>query len=217
MRRSSSSIGIGLVVVSIVALSPALHAQQATPRMLTIEELAERITRAEAALTSRMRAYRPLVEVYIQNLATDERLGTVPTGDEYFIGQFDWTDSQGPKLLALSPPKGSLRQKASVFSHPFSAQYLPDGFAATSVPDWRLLDRQRYAFTYVKREFLGEARCLVLDVRPKGDRGDGFTGRIWVEDRDYNIAVSTASTAMSIRRCRAFSARSCRFTSTAGA
>ena len=138
--------------------------------MLTIEEVAERITRAEAALTSRMRAYRPLVEVYIQNLATDERLGTVPTGDEYFIGQFDWTDSQGPKLLALSPPKGSLRQKASVFSHPFSAQYLPDGFAATSVPDWRLLDRQRYAFTYVKREFLGEARCLVLDVRPKLDR-----------------------------------------------
>src|SRR5439155_1424629 len=36
-------------------------------------------------------------------------------------------------------------------------------------------------------EFLGEARCLVLDVKPKGNSGDGFSGRIWVEDRDYNV------------------------------
>ena len=66
-------------------------------------------------------------------------------------------------------------------------QYLPAGFAATTVPDWRLIDRQRYDFAFVRREFLGEARTMVLDIHPKGDSADGFTGRIWVEDRDFNI------------------------------
>jgi hypothetical protein len=40
----------------------------------------------------------------------------------------------------------------------------------------------------VRREFLGELRCLVIDVAPRKDSGKGrFLGRIWVEDQDYNI------------------------------
>jgi len=40
----------------------------------------------------------------------------------------------------------------------------------------------------VRREFLGEARCIVMDVQPKDKAPKGlFTGRIWVEDRDFNI------------------------------
>jgi hypothetical protein len=49
-------------------------------------------------------------------------------------------------------------------------------------------DRQHYNFEYVRREFLGEVRCLVFDVDPvrKNDKGR-FVGRIWVEDQDYHI------------------------------
>jgi hypothetical protein len=54
-------------------------------------------------------------------------------------------------------------------------------------PDWRGLDRKRYAFTFVRREFLGESRCFVFDVRPLRDGKAGFVGRIWIEDRDYNL------------------------------
>ena len=43
-------------------------------------------------------------------------------------------------------------------------------------------------FDYVKREFLGEVRCLVFDVTPLPKSGKGrFLGRIWVEDQDYHI------------------------------
>src|SRR6202042_3250117 len=43
-------------------------------------------------------------------------------------------------------------------------------------------------FTFVRREFLGELRCLVIDVQPREDAPPGrFMGRIWVEDQDYNI------------------------------
>jgi hypothetical protein len=45
-----------------------------------------------------------------------------------------------------------------------------------------------YNLTFVRREFLGETRCLVIDVQPKESSGKGrFLGRIWVEDQDYNI------------------------------
>jgi len=180
---------IRIVVVAMVlfAAVPAPQAQQPpadTGMTMTLDEFVNRITRSESALIARMRAYHPLVEVYVQNLAPDPRTGTVPTKDEYFLGQFDGQD--GPKLTPLSPNKGSFSQGA-LLTRPFSTQYLPDGFAATAVPDWRVLDRQRYEFIFVRREFVGEARCLVFDVRPRGDSSDGFTGRIWVEDREFNI------------------------------
>ena len=178
-------VRIVLVAGTVVVAAPAVEAQTPASGSMTIEEIADRITAAESALTARMRAYHPIVEVYIQNLAPDDKLGTVPVKDEYFLGQFDGR-AEGPKLLPLSPREGSFATPA-LLARPFATQYLPDGFAAATVPDWRLLNRQRYEFTFVRREFLGEARCLVFDVQPKGDVRDGFSGRIWVEDRHFNI------------------------------
>lgn len=179
-------IRIGIVIAVLPAIAPAPHAQQtpAAGTTLSVEQVADRITAAESALTARLRAFHPLVEVYLQNLTPDDKLGSIPTHDEYFLGQFDWKD--GPKLIPLSINKGSFQQQ-SVIKKPFGVQYLPDGFAAMTVPDWRLVDKQRYEFAFVRREFLGEARCLVFDLKPRGDVTDGFTGRIWVEDRDFNI------------------------------
>jgi hypothetical protein len=49
-------------------------------------------------------------------------------------------------------------------------------------------DKQHYKFDYVRREFLGEVRCLVFDVTPQEKTGKGrFLGRIWVEDQGFNI------------------------------
>ena len=66
-------------------------------------------------------------------------------------------------------------------------RFLPGGFAQMVLLD-QDFQRKYYDFTYVHREFLGEIRCVVIDVQPKKDAGDGrFVGRIWVEDQDYNI------------------------------
>src|SRR5256885_9725646 len=153
-----------LVIAGVALLAAVPRAQQpeqAPPAgtTMTLEAVADRITASESALVARLRAFHPLVEVYLQNLTPDEKLGPVPTHDEYFLGQFDWRD--GPKLTPLSINKGSFSQQSMV-KKPFGVQYLPDGFAAMTVPDWRLVNRQRYDFTLVRREFLGEARCLVF-------------------------------------------------------
>ena len=180
-----STIFLSLVLVIGVAIMTSASAQQEpTGTTITIEALAERMIQAESALTARMRAFRPIVEVYVQNVEPHQRLGTVPIKDEYFLGQFYWTDQEGPKLRPLTADRMGM---SGWLARPFTLQLKPDGFAAMTAPDWRLLHASRYTFTYVRREFLGEVRCLVLDVQPRVDGRDGFTGRIWVEEVDYNI------------------------------
>jgi len=148
------------------------------------DEIIDRMSKAERAVLDRLKTSHPLMEVYIQSVAPDEARGWVPTDDNYFLGQLQFDD--GPALR----PFGQREQREQrgvmlrVLSNPPS---VGDAFAAMVAPDWRVLDRKRYEFTYVRREFLGESRCFVFDVRPLRDGKEGFVGRIWIEDRDYNL------------------------------
>ena len=179
---------IALFVITGATATISTSAQQAPAgTTMTIEALAERIMQSESQLTARMRAFRPIVEVYAQNVEPHPTLGTVPIRDEYFLGQFDWSDLEGPKLKRLTPEKGTRQQMSEWLARPFGLQLKPEGFAAMTVPDWRWLNNKHYDFKFLRREFLGEVRCLVLDVQPRVDSRDGFTGRIWVEDRDFSI------------------------------
>jgi hypothetical protein len=174
-------------VLGLLVLSAGPRAQQQSPAVgagLSIEAFVDRFTKAESTLTERMATYHPLVEVYFQHLAPDPTVGTVPTGDDYFIGQFDNKDRFN--LSPLTAGRGWFR-RSGLMNRPFGFDYVPSGFAATTVPDRRMLDRTRYEFKFVRREFLDEVRTLVLDVQPKGGDRDGFKGRLWVEDRDFNI------------------------------
>jgi hypothetical protein len=70
----------------------------------------------------------------------------------------------------------------------FSTEFVPRGFLQMIYVDMNGLDRQHYKMDYVRREFLGEVRCLVFDVNPLPKAGKGrFVGRIWVEDQNYHI------------------------------
>jgi hypothetical protein len=146
------------------------------------DDIIDRMGRAERAVLERLRTSHPLMEVYIQNVAPDEARGWVPTDDNYFLGQLEFDDWPTLRPLGQEP-----RERRGVILRLISDRpSLGDGFAAMVAPDWRGLERKRYEFTYVRREFLGESRCFVFDVRPVRD-GKGFVGRIWIEDRDYNL------------------------------
>jgi hypothetical protein len=61
------------------------------------------------------------------------------------------------------------------------------GFAQMVVLDTDF-QKRFYDFNFVRREFLGEVRCLVIDVQPRPtEKVARFKGRIWVDDQDYNI------------------------------
>ena len=145
------------------------------------DDIIDRMSRAERAVLERLRTSHPLMEVYIQNVAPDEARGWVPTDNNYFLGKLQFDD--GPTLR----PFGRREQRGVMLRLISNRPSLEDAFAAMVAPDWRVLERKRYEFTYVRREFLGESRCFVFDVRPLRDGKEGFVGRIWIEDRDYNL------------------------------
>ncbi|MBV9086706.1 MAG: M48 family metalloprotease, partial [Acidobacteriaceae bacterium] len=146
--------------------------------------LSQVVAREDQFLTN-IKSYSPLLETYIQNMKPDQELGSVPAGDQYFIGRLDMTKGVGE--IAFTEDKGGFIHRL-FGSFPGSAmKYAGAGFA-TITPDTRGVDTNIYDYIYIRREFLGEVRCLVFDLSPKKGSGQGrFQGRIWVEDQNYNI------------------------------
>jgi hypothetical protein len=168
-----------VLVLSVMPLRA--HAQ--TPSM---DEVVDRIVTQEKAEMQMLRQYSPLVETYIQMLRSDPKLGPVPAGDRYFLGKAQLAN--GVDLEPFSSDEGGVRRKLSTLGNVFSVEFLPRGFLQMIYLDTNGFDQQNYRFDYVRREFLGEVRCLVFDVAPSATAGKGrFMGRIWVEDQTYHI------------------------------
>jgi hypothetical protein len=76
------------------------------------------------------------------------------------------------------------KKSAAAPEAPEHVSYFPEGFAQMALIDTRNFDRKTYKFDYVRREFLGDVRCLVFDLSPVDSEQPGkFIGRIWVEDQ----------------------------------
>ncbi|MFZ0732390.1 MAG: M48 family metalloprotease, partial [Candidatus Sulfotelmatobacter sp.] len=128
------------------------------------------------------------VETYLQNLTSDPQLGPVPSGDHYFLGRMDMGETVDRKDYLKEQDKGMETRLMGGFQKLFKVQYQPMGFSWMVYADRTDFDREHYDFRYVRREFLGDVRCLVFDVTPKKNSGRGrFLGRIWVEDKGFNI------------------------------
>jgi hypothetical protein len=179
-----SILAFSTLAAAAFAVPPA--PPQATAR--TMDEVVDRVITNENRLNNQMSKYRPLVETYIQNLKPDKDLGYTPAGDKYFLGRAQFT--KGVELISLSDTGGKGKKVFTGIGNFFSfaMQYLPDGFLQMIFIDTNGFDKQHYKFDYVRREFLGEVRCLVFDVTPREKAGKGrFLGRIWVEDQDYHV------------------------------
>jgi len=190
MRKLSNTIlalALGAWAGATTWAAPA-PAPAAADQPRTMEQVVDRISANEQKLYGQIRNYSPLVETYIQNLKADKDLGEVPAGDKYFLGRANF--QKGVSLVPLnetsSKGKKVFMSVGNFFS--FAMQFLPDGFLQMIFIDTNGFDRQHYKFDYVRREFVGEVRCLVFDVTPLEKNNKGrFLGRIWVEDQDFNV------------------------------
>jgi Peptidase family M48 len=139
---------------------------------------------SEHSLIGRLKTMQPVVETYIQEQRSDPELGTKPAQDHYFLGRLDLSSGVNEHSYIPMP---SFRHRLLKFRL-LSWNLNMSGWAQPALMDYDSFDRQHYQFAYVRREFLGEVRCIVLDVKPKSDAGTGrFTGRIWVEDEGYHV------------------------------
>ncbi len=162
-------------------------AQPAAKVPVSIDQVVDQIIEREHALIGFLKNRTPLVETYLQNLTPDAKLGAIPKEDHYFLGRLDMADSIDRRDY-LTKQASFQKSLMGGVTKLFRIQYQPMGFSWMVFADRQNFDRNHYDFSYVHREFQGEVRCLVFDVRPKKGAGQGlFQGRIWVEDQDYNI------------------------------
>jgi hypothetical protein len=163
----------------------ATTAQQAAA---SFDQVIDRAVEREHFFMAQMRQLHPLVETYLQNLREDKDINApVPTSDIYFLGRLDMTEGTDDRAFVSPTTSGLGKRMLGKFSNIYAMKFLPLGFAQMVVLD-EDFQRKFYDFNFVRREFLGEVRCIVVDVNPKKDAGKGrFLGRIWIEDQDYNI------------------------------
>jgi hypothetical protein len=180
-----------------VAAAPESQAQQSTapapvpstlPQPTTMDQVVDRFIEREHGLMKALSSRTPVVETYLQNLTADPQLGPVPSEDHYFLGRMDMGVSVDRKDYLKEDDKGMETRLMGGFHKLFKVQYQPVGFSWMVYADRAEFDRSHYEFHYIRREFLGDVRCLVFDVTPKKNSGRGrFLGRVWVEDQDFNI------------------------------
>jgi len=166
---------------------PVSAATPGSSSPLTLDQVVDRMIQREHALMSFLRTRTPLVETYLQNLKRDSELGAVPKDDRYFLGRLDLA-STVERRDYLFKDESFEKNLLGGFGKLFKLEYDPMGFSWMIFADREEFDRAHYDFKFIRREFLGDVRCLVFDVTPKKDAGKGrFIGRIWVEDQDFNI------------------------------
>jgi len=202
MRNWKSIVAASvLITLSAVAQQTAAPSSSSTPQTTqpttsttpaaaqptTMDQVVDRTIEREHGLMDFLKTRTPLVETYLQNLKLDPQLGPVPSQDHYFLGRIDMAESVDRRDY-LSKDSSFQNRLMGGFSKLFKFEYKPMGFSWMIFADREDFDRNHYDFRYVRREFLGDVRCLVFDVTPKKGAGKGrFIGRIWVEDQEYNI------------------------------
>ena len=156
----------------------------------SFDEVIGRVVEREHFFNEQILRLRPLIETYIQNLKNDDDTGPVPISDRYFLGRLDLGGQLEDRFADQAKHQPAVLSRLDIrpqLSELYALTFRPSGFAQMVLLD-RNFERKSYTFTYVRREFLGEIRCIVIDVQPTRASGDGrFVGRIWAEDENYNI------------------------------
>jgi hypothetical protein len=169
----------------VAAPAPPQSAPAPPPAATTLNDVLDHVVQREHFFMAQMRHLHPMVETYLQDPKHDSAENVVPVNDKYYLGRLDMSD--GPEDTSFVGQPGFGHRLLAKLTGVYSLHFLPLGFAQMVLLDTDF-QKKNYNFTFVRREFLGEVRCLVIDVQPKeGQKTARFLGRIWVEDQDYNI------------------------------
>lgn len=150
-----------------------------------MKRLLDRITKQEQAFVAQLSTRTPLLETYIQE-TVEEPGKPAAQRDHYFLGRLALN---GAITYTPMAARSDVNKKGGIWRlRKNTVSFEPLGFAHMIFIDLAAFNAETYRFQYVRREFLGEIRCIVFDVAPAEAASPGkFIGRIWVEDRDFNI------------------------------
>jgi hypothetical protein len=186
-RVKSLLLGIALALSSSAFAAQPPAAPAFFPASAAFDRLIDHVVAREAANIKALRTYSPLVETYVQEMRADNELGLVPVDDRYYLTRIVFKKTlEGQNF---HPKPGFLSRSLHGVTGNTRPEFIVEGFSWMMLMDIRGLDKEHYNYEYQGREFLGDLRCVILDISPKPRyRGESrFVGRVWVEDRDFNV------------------------------
>ena len=190
MRRRLSFLAMILVLGAVPILNaqvqsdarPVLglagtHEAEAPPDVI------DRIIAREHQEAELISSYHPIAETYVQVFKQKRNEDPRLARDYYYLGQAELSVTNPLAYHSMLTPQDQLPKKGFV-----DYGFKPLGFVQMVYIDRKEFDKQHYSFQYVRREFLGDIRCVVFDVKPLPNSGIGrFYGRIWAEDENYTV------------------------------
>jgi hypothetical protein len=174
---------------SVALLLLVLLLPDAGPAQSPVDRLLDSVLENERAFVQKLERYEPILETYIQvTPESNDVPAAAPREDHYMIGRLVLSEGGVTHdTWSVSEGFSDVKRFLMFFRRP-TRGFVADGFAQMVLLDESGLTRDVYRFDYVRREFLGDVRCFVFDVRPNESREPGrFMGRVWVEDRGRNI------------------------------
>jgi len=183
MKRSLALLF--LLGPAVLNLSGQKTAPAATPssQPTAFDTVIDRAVAKENALVTKLHEEHPISETYVQVMGDDPDLGMAPKTDSYFLGSVDFRG--GFAVHSFLPAPGMTARGLRTLKNLVTSHFDPLAFAEMMLLDGGAFSRDAYRFEYVRREFLGDVRTWVVDVHPT--KQSHFLGRIWIEDRDYNV------------------------------
>jgi len=199
--RTCNSFGLAIILAGLMAGSVSAQATQTADQtkpqagasssapVVTVDQAIDHLIAREHDEVATIRRFSPLIETYIQDMKSDKEMGAIPVKDHYFLGQADLSKGiVDNSMLGARKGKFDAFNPISHMSGLFTSSYVPEGFLQMIYIDTSGFDRQHYQFDYVRREFLGEVRCVVFDITPLPKSGKGrFKGRVWADDQTFTI------------------------------
>ena len=185
----SAMVALGALSHSAYCQSRDSRAGQPQLQSAEVNGIIARIVAGEKQYTDNLKKYSPRVETYVQFDRPDSELGDTPTHDAYYLGRMNFRAGPEEVSFISKPMLGRMRSGLETIATPFLPPRLfLNRFATSTMVDAHDFDQRHYVFDPVGWEYLGDVRCLAIDVHPQQDEVVGaFEGRIWVEDRNYAI------------------------------
>src|ERR1700722_19194139 len=113
--RTSTNLYLSILLVCALAAAtsgqtagqPPSQSDAAGAAVKTVDQAIDRIIAREREEVTTIERFRPLVETYIQDMKPDPKMGNIPSGDHYLLGEADLSNGVVDHSL-LASQKGAL-------------------------------------------------------------------------------------------------------------
>ena len=158
-------LGIALAFGSSAFAAQPPAAPAFFPATSAFDRMIDHVIAREAANIKALRTYSPLVETYLQTMRDDNELGLVPVNDQYYLTRIVFKKTLEEQ--SFHPKSGFLDRALHGVTGNTRPEFVWEGFSWMMLMDIRGLDKEHYNYDYQGREFLGDLRCIILDISPK--------------------------------------------------